>query len=175
MIEYFNDDTVLFLDGNFVKASEAKMNLFGQTLHYGYGVFEGIRSYETVNGVKIFKPRAHYERLQRSCQLMGIPFHYTVDELIQLTYQVLEKNNLSNAYIRPLVFLRTEHGIDFTYRSIADDHGLGVRTASELKAKTHLHFWLPTPESKSGNRRGESMRTLCEFDFSNHRSEKTWF
>ena len=59
MIEYFNDDTVLFLNGNFVKASEAKMNLFGQTLHYGYGVFEGIRSYETVNGVKIFKPRAH--------------------------------------------------------------------------------------------------------------------
>ena len=104
MIEYFNDETVLFLNGNFVKASEAKMNLFGQTLHYGYGVFEGIRSYETVNGVKIFKPRAHYERLQRSCQLMGIPFHYTVDELIQLTYQVLEKNNLSNAYIRPLVF-----------------------------------------------------------------------
>lgn len=104
MIEYYNEQTVLFLDGKFVKASEAKMDLFGQTFHYGYGVFEGIRSYETVNGVKVFKPRTHFERLQRSCQLMGIPFAYSVDELIQLTYQVLEKNNLSNAYIRPLVF-----------------------------------------------------------------------
>ena len=104
MIEYYNEQTVLFLDGKFVKASEAKMDLFGQTFHYGYGVFEGIRSYETVNGVKIFKPRMHFERLQRSCQLMGIPFTCSVDELIQLTYQVLEKNNLSNAYIRPLVF-----------------------------------------------------------------------
>lgn len=104
MIEYYNDQTVLLLDGNFVKASDAKIDLFGQTLHYGYGVFEGIRSYETVNGVKIFKPRAHFERLQRSCELMGIPFTYSVDELTQLTYQVLEKNNLSNAYIRPLVF-----------------------------------------------------------------------
>ncbi len=104
MIEYYNDQTILFLDGSFVKASEAKTDLFGQTLHYGYGVFEGIRSYETVNGVKIFKPRAHFERLQRSCELMGIPFTYSVEELTQLTYQVLEKNNLSNAYIRPLVF-----------------------------------------------------------------------
>jgi branched-chain amino acid aminotransferase len=104
MTEYYNDQTILFLDGSFVKASEAKTDLFGQTLHYGYGVFEGIRSYETVNGVKVFRPRAHFERLQRSCELMGIPFTYSVEELTQLTYQVLEKNNLSNAYIRPLVF-----------------------------------------------------------------------
>ena len=54
MIEYYNDETILFIDGNFVKASEAKIDLFGQTLHYGYGVFEGIRSYETVNGIKVF-------------------------------------------------------------------------------------------------------------------------
>jgi branched-chain amino acid aminotransferase len=104
MIEYYNDKSILFLDGSFVKASEAKTDLFGQTLHYGYGVFEGIRSYETVNGVIVFKPRAHFERLQRSCELMGIPFTHSVEELTQLTYQVLEKNNLSNAYIRPLVF-----------------------------------------------------------------------
>lgn len=101
---YYHQDTVLFLDGQFVKAADATTDLFGQTLHYGYGVFEGIRSYETVNGVKVFRPRAHFERLQRSCELMGIPFAYSVDELTQLTYQVLEKNDLSNAYIRPLVF-----------------------------------------------------------------------
>jgi branched-chain amino acid aminotransferase len=95
---------VLFLDGEFVKAAEANTDLFGQTLHYGYGVFEGIRSYETVNGVKLFKAYAHYERLKHSCDLMGIPLNYSVEELVQLTYQVLEKNELSNAYVRPLVF-----------------------------------------------------------------------
>ncbi len=103
-MKYYNTDTVLFLDGEFVKASEAGTDLFGQTLHYGYGVFEGIRSYETVNGTKLFEAHAHYQRLTQSCELMGIPMHYSVEELVQLTYQVLEKNQLSNAYVRPLVF-----------------------------------------------------------------------
>jgi len=101
---YYTDETVLFLDGKFIKAKDAHTDLFGQTLHYGYGVFEGIRSYETVNGTKTFKALEHYERLKRSCALMGIPFFYSAEELSQLTYQVLEKNELTNAYIRPLVF-----------------------------------------------------------------------
>ena len=101
---YYNDNTILFLDGKYVKAKDATTDLFGQTLHYGYGVFEGIRAYETVNGIKTFKALEHFERLKRSCKLMGIPFHFSAEELSQITYQVLEKNNLSNAYIRPLVF-----------------------------------------------------------------------
>lgn len=100
---YYNNDTILFLDGRFVKASEAKMDFFSQTLHYGYGVFEGIRAYQTVNGVKIFKPHEHYERLKRSASLVGIPLDYNAEELTQITYQVLSKNNQANAYIRPLV------------------------------------------------------------------------
>ena len=53
---YYNDNTVIFLNGEIVKASEAKTDLYGQTLHYGYGVFEGIRSYKTDEGkTKIFK------------------------------------------------------------------------------------------------------------------------
>src|SRR6187402_2622475 len=103
-MEYYNNDTILFLDGQFVKATDAKTDLYGQTLHYGYGLFEGIRSYETVNGTKIFKAHEHYERLKRSCSLMGIPFTYSAEELTQFTYQVIEKNHLTNAYIRPLVF-----------------------------------------------------------------------
>lgn len=101
---YYNSDTIIFLNGNFVKASEAKTDLFGQTLHYGYGVFEGIRAYQTVNGVKIFKALEHYERLKRSASLIGIPLGYEPEDLIQATYQILKKNNQANAYIRPLVF-----------------------------------------------------------------------
>jgi branched-chain amino acid aminotransferase len=101
---YYTDQTILFFDGKFVKAVDAKIDLFGQTLHYGLGVFEGIRAYQTVHGVKIFKAHEHFQRLQNSAELVGIPFNYDSEELTQITYQLLEKNNLSNAYIRPLVF-----------------------------------------------------------------------
>jgi branched-chain amino acid aminotransferase len=101
---YYTNDTTLFLNGKFVKAADAKTDLFSQTLHYGYGVFEGIRAYQTVNGVKVFKAHEHYERLLRSASLVGIPLHYNTEELTQATYEVLARNNQSNAYIRPLVF-----------------------------------------------------------------------
>jgi len=101
---YYTENTILFLDGKFVKAKDATTDLFSQTLHYGYGTFEGIRAYQTVNGVKIFKAHEHFERLRRSCALVGIPFDYLAEELTQISYQVLEKNNLKDAYLRPLVY-----------------------------------------------------------------------
>jgi branched-chain amino acid aminotransferase len=102
-MEYYNENSILFLDGEFVKARSAGSSLFSQTLHYGYGAFEGIRSYDTIHGTKIFKPYEHFARLIKSCQMLSIPFHYTMEELTQISYQILERNNLSNAYIRPLV------------------------------------------------------------------------
>ena len=101
---YYNDNTILYLDGKFVKAKDATTDLYSQTLHYGYGAFEGIRAYQTVNGVKIFKAHDHFERLIKSCSLLGIPFSHTAEELTQIAYLVLEKNNLRDAYIRPLVY-----------------------------------------------------------------------
>ena len=101
---YYNQDTVLFHNGKFVKAVDANTDLYSQTLHYGYGVFEGIRAYHTVNGVKIFKAYEHFERLKTSCKQVGIPFDHDVEELTQISYQLLQKNNLTNAYIRPLVY-----------------------------------------------------------------------
>src|SRR5579871_5789240 len=102
-MNYYNEDSVLFLDGEFVKARNAAGSLFSQSLHYGYGAFEGIRSYNTIHGTKIFKPYEHFARLQQSCELLHIPFHYSLEELTQLSYQVLERNNLSSAYLRPVV------------------------------------------------------------------------
>jgi branched-chain amino acid aminotransferase len=90
---YYNSNTVLFLDGKFVKAADARIDLFSQTLHYGYGVFEGIRAYQTIHGTKIFKSNEHYERLRRSCEMMNIPLSYSVEELTQLSYQLLDRNN----------------------------------------------------------------------------------
>jgi branched-chain amino acid aminotransferase len=95
---------VIYLNGKFIKAIDAHGDLFSQSLHYGYGVFEGIRSYQTQNGVKIFKGNEHFDRLKNSCAMVNIPFDYQTEELVQITYQVLRRNNLTNAYIRPLVY-----------------------------------------------------------------------
>ena len=101
---YYSDDTIIYLDGAFVKATDAKTDLYGQSLHYGFSAFEGIRSYKTGNGTKIFKAKEHYQRLQTSCEAVGIPYSWTNEELTEATYQLLQKNNLEDAYIRPLVF-----------------------------------------------------------------------
>ena len=101
---YFNEQTTIYLNGEFVKATKATTDLYGQSLHYGYGVFEGIRAYNTENGVRVYKATEHYERLKKSCQMINIPFEYDVDDLIEQTYKVLEVNNFTDAYVRPLVF-----------------------------------------------------------------------
>ena len=100
---YYNDETIVYYNGAFMKAAEVKGNVYDQSLHYGYAVFEGIRAYSTTNGIRIFKVREHYDRMQASCEAVGIPYPFDNDELIGITYQVLQKNHLSDAYIRPLV------------------------------------------------------------------------
>jgi branched-chain amino acid aminotransferase len=105
MASYYNEHTILYLNGEYVKATEAKMDFYSQSFHYGYSVFEGIRSYKTTNGeTKIFKAEEHYERLQRSAEAINMPFAYNVYELIDVTYEVLRRNNLQDAYIRPVVY-----------------------------------------------------------------------
>ena len=78
---YYNENTLLYIDGKFVKAKEATTDLYSQTMHYGYGVFEGIRSYKTLNGTRLFKGKEHYERLIRSAQLLNVPLKYSVEEM----------------------------------------------------------------------------------------------
>ncbi|MEN4762461.1 branched-chain-amino-acid transaminase [Chryseobacterium sp. C39-AII1] len=100
---YYNEESLLYFDGEFLRASKASTDLYGQSLHYGYAVFEGIKSYQTAEGTKIFKAEEHYDRLRKSAELMMMPFNYSTQEMIDITYKLLEMNNLSNAYIRPLV------------------------------------------------------------------------
>jgi branched-chain amino acid aminotransferase len=105
MATYYNDNTVLFLNGEFVKAVDAKMDLYSQSLHYGYSVFEGIRSYKTDNGTtKIFKATEHFDRFKVSAQAINLPYTYNTQDLIEQTYKLLELNNLGDAYIRPVVY-----------------------------------------------------------------------
>jgi branched-chain amino acid aminotransferase len=102
---YYNSNSQVYFNGKFVKANEATTDLYAQTLHYGSGVFEGIRSYDTEDGVRIFKAKEHFERLRFSAEKMHIQLELSSDELEKICYKLLEVNNLKDAYIRPLVYL----------------------------------------------------------------------
>lgn len=102
---YYNEHTVLYLNGGFIKAADAKMDFYSQSLHYGYSVFEGIRSYKTSSGsTRIFKATEHYDRLKQSADALNMPYKWETEELISITYELLERNQLSDAYIRPLIY-----------------------------------------------------------------------
>ncbi|MBD1433193.1 branched-chain amino acid transaminase [Sphingobacterium sp. DN00404] len=103
-MQYYNQETYIYLDGDFVKATDAGIDLFGQSLHYGYGAFEGLRAYSTHHGIRIFKAEEHFIRLQRSCEAINLPYPWDNQVLIEKSYALLEANNLRSAYIRPLVF-----------------------------------------------------------------------
>lgn len=105
MALYYNENTVLFHNGAFVKAVDAKIDLYSQSLHYGYSVFEGIRSYKTESGAtKIFKATEHFDRFKASAEAINLPYTYNTEDLIAQTYKLLELNNLGDAYIRPMVY-----------------------------------------------------------------------
>ena len=102
---YYNEHTIIYHNGEFVKAADAKTDFYSQSLHYGYAVFEGIRSYKTVSGeTKIFKEVEHFERLKQSAEALNMPYVFDTDELIAATYEVLKRNNIQDAYIRPVVY-----------------------------------------------------------------------
>ncbi len=103
-MSYYHKNTILFIDGEFKRQKDAPGNLYSQTMHYGYGAFEGMRSYSTDNGTRIFKAAEHFNRLKFSCEKVHIPFKWNINDLIEAAYKLLEVNKLKNAYIRPLVF-----------------------------------------------------------------------
>jgi branched-chain amino acid aminotransferase len=101
---YYNDKTIVYLNGEFLNANDVSANIYGQALHYGSAVFEGIRSYSTPKGTAVFKAREHYERLHYSAMRMNMTIPHTVQELTDITYKLLDLNKLKDTYIRPLIY-----------------------------------------------------------------------
>ena len=94
---------VIWLDGELVPWEEAKVHVLSHALHYGSGVFEGIRAYATDDGPAVFRLREHMDRLVRGCKAYGIALEHTSDELSEIALEVMRANDLPAAYIRPLV------------------------------------------------------------------------
>jgi branched-chain amino acid aminotransferase len=94
------------MDGDLVEWADATVHVLTHTMHYGSGVFEGIRAYPTPNGVAVFRLRDHIERLFFSAKVFMIEIPYTVDELVAATTALVRINGLDDGcYIRPLVYL----------------------------------------------------------------------
>jgi branched-chain amino acid aminotransferase len=95
----------IWMDGEFVDWHNATIHVLTPTLHYGWGVFEGIRAYETERGPAIFEHRAHMERLHKSARILSMEIPYTVDELMAATNELIRVNGPKSCYIRPIVYL----------------------------------------------------------------------
>ncbi len=94
----------IWMDGEFVPWEEAKIHVISHALHYGSGVFEGTRFYETENGSAIFRLKEHTKRLFYSASAINLPIHFTEEEINEATLETVRKNNVSSGYIRPLAF-----------------------------------------------------------------------
>jgi branched-chain amino acid aminotransferase len=91
-------------DGELIPWAEATVHFLSHALHYGTGVFEGIRAYETADGSAVFRLHEHMVRLEASARSYGIPMAWSVDDMTKATIDLLRANELRGAYIRPLVF-----------------------------------------------------------------------
>ncbi len=119
-------DGVIWLDGEMVPWREAKTHVLTHTLHYGMGVFEGVRAYHAEQGTAIFRLQEHTDRLFRSAHILNMPMPFDRDTLNAAQKAAVRENNLDSAYIRPMCFYGSE--------------GMGLR-ADNLKVHCMVAAW----------------------------------
>jgi branched-chain amino acid aminotransferase len=94
----------IWMNGEFLPWDDAKVHVLSHGLHYGTGVFEGIRAYETERGPAIFRHRDHLDRLHRSAELYYLQLPFSSDQLRAATHELIRRNGLRSCYIRPIAF-----------------------------------------------------------------------
>ena len=119
-------DGVIWFDGKMVPWREAQVHVLTHTLHYGMGVFEGLRAYHAEQGTAIFRLKAHTDRLYRSAHILGMDIPFDKETLNAAHKAVIRENKLDSAYIRPMCFYGAE--------------GMGLR-ADNLKVHTIVAAW----------------------------------
>ena len=119
-------DGVIWLDGQLVDWREAKVHVLTHTLHYGLGVFEGVRAYATDAGPAIFRLQEHTDRLFNSAKILGMAMPYSKDEINAACIAAVRENKLESAYLRPMAFYGSE--------------GMGLR-ADNLQTHVMVAAW----------------------------------
>ena len=126
MTPLYDRDGWIWQDGEWLAWREAKVHVFTHTLHYGMGCFEGVRAYEGEQGAALFRVAEHTRRLAESAHSLDIPIAFSEEALIEAQQACLRKNQLTNAYLKPTVFLGAE--------------GLGLR-AKGLSTHVMIAAW----------------------------------
>ena len=121
------DSKFIWLNGDFQPFNDTNIHLLSNTLHYGMGVFEGVRAYETINGGAIFRLIEHTERLFSAASKINISIPYSAEELCQAQIDTMSKNKLREGYIRPIVFLGSE--------------SMGLRSQDSLSVNVAIACW----------------------------------
>jgi len=119
-------DGKIWMDGQWVEWRDAKVHVLTHTLHYGAGVFEGLRAYHTDQGPAIFKLEEHTDRLFRSAHILNMKIPFSKEEINQAHLDAISNNNLDSAYIRSMCFYGSE--------------GMGLR-ADNLKVHVMIAAW----------------------------------
>ncbi len=101
-------DGVIWMDGELIPWREAKVHVLTHTLHYGMGVFEGVRAYQTESGTAIYRLTDHTDRLFQSAHILGMRMPFDKETLNEAQRAVVKENQLASAYIRPMCFYGSE-------------------------------------------------------------------
>ena len=125
-MSYSDRDGIIWMDGQMVPWREAKVHVLTHTLHYGLGCFEGVRAYQTEQGTALFRLEDHTKRLFRSAHILRMRIPYNEELLNQAQKSVVQKNDLSSAYVRPIAFYGSE--------------GMGIR-ADSLSTHVSIAAW----------------------------------
>lgn len=125
-MNFADRDGWIWFDGELIPWREAKIHVLTHTLHYGLGVFEGIRAYQTDKGVAVFRLAEHIDRLFDSAKILRLSMPYSKAEILSASEEVIRQNKLQSAYIRPMAFLGSE--------------GMGLR-ADNLKTHVFIAAW----------------------------------
>ena len=120
------ENKLIWKNGAFEKWDDTNVHILSHTLHYGTGVFEGVRAYDTLNGPAIFRLKEHTDRLFDAAKKINIEVPFELDEIIHAQCETLNKNQLNAGYIRPIIYLGNE--------------GLGLR-AKELSVNVAIAAW----------------------------------
>ncbi len=126
MLNFADRDGKIWFDGKMVDWRDAKIHVLTHTLHYGMGVFEGVRAYHAEEGTAIFRLQEHTDRLFNSAKIMNMDMPYSKDEINQAQLDAVKVNNLDSAYLRPMAFYGSE--------------GMGLR-ADGLKTHVIVAAW----------------------------------
>jgi branched-chain amino acid aminotransferase len=104
----FTKTEKIWFNGKFVNWDDAQVHVLAHGLHYGTGVFEGMRSYATADGPAVFRLDAHMERFLKSAELYELPLPYDKETLSEATLELIRVNRLEGSYIRPIAFFDSE-------------------------------------------------------------------